>query len=170
VLRGEGRPADALTSAERALATLGELDVTDTTIKLALVEATEAALSLSNLDKAEELLAIPESLDPGQLTPFLQAQTARLRARVQSARGQQHRVDEGFRSAAGLFRQFGFTFYLAVTLLEHAEWLAGQGRSEDAQPLLIGACETFELLRARQWLARASRISHTRREPAAVIS
>jgi predicted ATPase/class 3 adenylate cyclase len=170
VLRAEGRPAEALASAERGLASLGELDVTDTGIKTALVEATEAALTLSNVDKAEELLAIPESLDPGQLTPFLQAQTARLRARLDAAGGRQQRVDEGFRSAAGLFREFGLVFYLAATQLEHAEWLAGQGRSEEAQPLLIGAGDTFEQLQATPWLERASRTSRTRREPAAAIS
>jgi class 3 adenylate cyclase/tetratricopeptide (TPR) repeat protein len=170
VLRGEGRPADALASAERGLATLGELDVTDTSIKLALVEAIEAALTLSNLEKADELLAIPELLDPGQLTPFLQAQTARLRARLEGARGERQRVDEGFRSAAALFRQLGLIFYLAVTQLEHAEWLAARGHSEEAQPLLIEACETFEQLRATPWAARAARTSGTRREPAAEIS
>jgi len=109
-------------------------------------------------------------LDPGQLTPFLQAQTARLRARLEGARGQRQRVDEGFRSAAGLFRQFGLAFYLAVTQLEHAEGLAAHGRGEEAQPLLIEACETFEQLRAAPWLERASRTSRTSREPAAAIS
>jgi class 3 adenylate cyclase/tetratricopeptide (TPR) repeat protein len=169
VLRGEGRPAEALASAERGLASLGELDVTDTSIKIALVEATEAALTLSKLDKADELLAIPESLEPGRLTPFLQAQTARLRARLEGARGQQERVDERFRSAAGLFRQFGLVLYLAVTQLEHAEWLAGQGRNEEAEPLLIGARETFERLRATPWRKRASQTSHTRGKPEAAI-
>jgi predicted ATPase/class 3 adenylate cyclase len=170
VLRAEGRPAEALASAERGLFTLGELDVTDPSIKLALVEAIEAALTLSNLDKAEELLAIPESLDPGQLTPFLQAQSTRLRARLDAARGEQQGVDEGFRSAASLFRERGLVFYLAVSQLEHAEWLAGQGRSDDAQPLRVEAGETFEQLRATPWLERAGQTSATRREPAAAIS
>jgi predicted ATPase/class 3 adenylate cyclase len=169
VLRAEGRPADALASAERALATVGELDVTDTSIKMALVEAAEAALTLSNLDKADELLAIPESLDPGQLTPFLQAQTARLRARVDAARGQEQRVDEGFRSAASLFREFGLVFYLAVSQLEHAEWLAGQGRSEDAQLLLVEARETFAQSRATPWLERAANVAGVKRTAEAAI-
>jgi predicted ATPase len=170
VLRAEGRLAEALASAERGLANLGELDVTDINIKLALVEGTEAAITLSNLDRVEELLAIPESLDPGQLTPFLQAQTERLRARLDAARGQLQRVDERFRSATAILRACGLVFYVAVTQLEHAEWFAGQGRSEDAQPLLIGACETFERLQATPWLERASRASRTGSEPVAAIS
>jgi tetratricopeptide (TPR) repeat protein len=170
VLRAEDRPADALTSAERGLASLGELDVTGIEFKLALVEATEAALTLSSLDRAEELLTIPESLDPGQLTPFLQAQTARLRARLDAAHGEQQGIEERFRSAASLFRECGVVFYLAVTELEHAEWLAGQGHIDDAQPLLVEARETFEQLRATPWLDRAAQVTATRRAPEAAIS
>lgn len=162
VLRCEGRLADALASAERGLMTLGELDVTETSIKQALVEATEAALPLSNLEKAEELLAIPESLDPGQLTPFLQAQTARLSARLEAARGQPQRVHERFSSAATLFREYDLVFCLAVCQLEHAEWLAGQGRNQDAQPLLNEAREVFERLQATPWLERAVQASLVR--------
>jgi class 3 adenylate cyclase/predicted ATPase len=169
VLRAEGRPAEALASAERGLTDLGELDVTDINIKTALVEATEAALTLSNLDKAEDLLAIPEALDPGQATPFLRAQTARLRARLDAARGQQERVDEGFRSAASLFRECGLVFYLALSQLEHAEWLAGQGRSEDAQPLLGQSRATFDQLRATPWLERAAQTIAIRRTAEAAI-
>ena len=45
-------------------------------------------------------------------------------------------------------------FYLAVTELEHAEWLAGQGRDEEAEPLLVEAHEIFERLEATPWLER----------------
>jgi class 3 adenylate cyclase/predicted ATPase len=170
VLRAEGRPADALASAERGLATLGELDVTDMFIKRALVEAAEAALTLSDLEKVEELLALPDSLDPGRMTPFLQAQTARLRARLEAARGQQERVDERFRSAAALFREWDFVFYLAVSQLEHAEWLAAQGRNQDAQPLLTEARDVFKQLRATPWLERAAPTSAVRRPAEVAIS
>jgi hypothetical protein len=43
---------------------------------------------------------------------------------------------------------------LAVTLLEHGEWLAGQGRSEDAASLLTEARVIFERLAARPWVER----------------
>jgi tetratricopeptide (TPR) repeat protein len=69
LLRARGQPAEALAAAERALAGLGELAITDAAMKAALVEAIEAALALPDLDKADQLLAIPEALDPGQLTP-----------------------------------------------------------------------------------------------------
>jgi predicted ATPase len=170
VLRAEGQHADALAAAERPLATLSELAITDTSVKTALVEATEAALALPDLDKGDELLAIAASLQPGELTPFLQANTARLRARLSAARGEQDGIDERFRSAAGLCREFGLVFHLAVTQLEHAEWLTTQKRSGEAQPLLSEAGQTFDRLQAKPWLERTAQVTPARREPQAAIS
>ena len=130
----------------------------------------EAALALDDLDKAEVLLAIPASLDPGEPTPFLQASTARLRARLDAARGSHQRVEEHLRSAAVLFREFGLAFHLAVTQLEHAEWLGARGRTDDAQPLLAEAREAFEQLQATPWLERAAQALPAKREPEAAIS
>jgi class 3 adenylate cyclase/tetratricopeptide (TPR) repeat protein len=161
LLRAEGRPADALAAAERALGVRGELAMTDTSIKMGLVEAVEAALALPDLDRADELLGIAESLDPGEVTPFLQAHTSRLRARLDAARAVDERVDERFLTAAGIFREFDCVFYLAVTQLEHAEWLEAQGRVEDAQSLLVEAHETFAGLQATPWLERADRAART---------
>ncbi|MGH7540092.1 MAG: hypothetical protein ACRELC_03740, partial [Gemmatimonadota bacterium] len=170
LLRSEGHDSEALAAAERALATLGELAITDTQVKQGLVEATEAAFALRDLDKAEELLAIPEALDPGQLTPFLQANAGRLRARLDAARGNHDQVEERFRSAASLCREFGLVFHLAVTQLEHAEWLTGQGRADEAQPLLAEARQTFDRLQATPWLERAAQLTPSRREHEAAIS
>jgi len=84
--------------------------------------------------------------------------------------GRIERVDESFRSAGALFREFGFAFYLAVTQLEHSEWLTAQGRGNEAQPLLDEARQTFEQLQATPWLERAAQVTPTRREPEAAIS
>ena len=65
-------------------------------------------------------------------------------------------MDERFRAAAALFREFGIVFHLAVAQLEHGEWLAAQGRSDEAQPLLAEARETFERLQATPWLERSA--------------
>ena len=170
LLRSEGRDAEAVRAAERALATMSELAITDTQVKTGLVEATEAALALHDLDKAEELLAIPASLDPGELTPFLQANANRLRARLDAARGNHEQVEEGFITAANLCREFSLVFHLAVIHLEHAEWLSGQGRAEDAQPLLAEARQTFDRLQATPWLERTAQITSSRREHEAAVS
>ncbi|MCA1699324.1 MAG: hypothetical protein LC790_10695, partial [Actinobacteria bacterium] len=170
LLRAQGRPAEALASAERALASRGDLAITGTNIKSGLVEATEAALALPDLDKAEELLTIPESLDPGELTPFLHANTARLRARLDAARGNHEQVEERFRTAASLFLEFGLTFHLAVTQLEHAEWLTARHPADEAESLLAEARPTFERLQATPWLERTAQATTTRREPETAIS
>ena len=49
-------------------------------------------------------------------------------------------------------------FWLAVTLVEHAEWLASAGRSIDSGPLVEEAGEIFEGLRATPWLDRVERL------------
>jgi predicted ATPase/class 3 adenylate cyclase len=170
LLRAQGRPDEALATAERALVAVGELTITDTGVKATLVEALEAALAVADLEKAEELLRIPESLDAGELTPFLRANTDRLRARFDAARGNHERVDERFRTAASLFREFGLVFYVAVTQLEHAEWLTSQQRADDAEPLLAEARHTFEQLQATPWLERTARALAARGEAETAIS
>ena len=79
-------------------------------------------------------------------------------------------MEEHLRSAGGLLREFGFVFHLAVTQLEHAEWLGAQGRTDDAQPLLAEARRAFERLQATPWLERAARAFPAKREPEAAIS
>jgi len=168
--RAQGRPAEALAAAERGLALRGELAITTTGIKRSLIEALEAAFALGDLAKAEELLDDVETLQPGELTPFLRGHGARFRARLDAQQDRIERVDESFRNAGALFREFGFAFYLAVTELEHAEWLTEQGRGDEAQPLLDEARQTFEQLQAIPWLERAAQITPARREPEAAIS
>jgi hypothetical protein len=57
----------------------------------------------------------------------------------------------------GAFRDIGLPFWVAVTQLELGEWLPGQDRLEEAEPLLAEARGVFEGLRARPWLERADR-------------
>jgi tetratricopeptide (TPR) repeat protein len=170
LLRLEGRSDEALAVAEQTLATLGELTLTDAAIKTCLVEAIEAALAVPNLKKARELLATSESADPGERTPFLQANISRLSARADAAGGNHEPVEDRFRAAATLFREFGLVFHVAVTQLEQAEWLAGRGRADDAEPLLAEARRTFEQLRASPWLVRTAHVTATGREPETAIS
>jgi tetratricopeptide (TPR) repeat protein len=156
LLRAHGRPSDALAAAERGLAALGELPITDAQIKGALIEAIEAALAVPDLAKAEELLAILDSLDPGQLTPLLDASKARFHARIDAARGRDDGIEDRFLRATALFDEFDMVFHCAVTQLEHAEWLVGQDRGDEADPLLAEARQTFEQLQATPWLERVA--------------
>jgi hypothetical protein len=74
-----------------------------------------------------------------------------------AARGDADAGASGFQTAAASFREYGLTFWLAVTLLEHGEWLVGQMRGDEAQPLLADAREIFGRLEAAPWLERAAR-------------
>jgi len=88
----------------------------------------------------------------GSRPPYLDAQARRFRARL---------ADDGagYEAAAERFRELGIPFWLAVTLLEHAEWLVGQGQPSQAEPLLAEATEIFERLEARPWLERTTRLA-----------
>jgi hypothetical protein len=59
-------------------------------------------------------------------------------------------------------------FFVAATELEHAEWLTGQGRGDEAEPLLTEAREIFERLEAAPWLARCDAVAPARAETVSV--
>jgi tetratricopeptide (TPR) repeat protein len=158
VLRAEGNHEAALAAAERALAAMAVMGPSHQAVKVGFVQALEAALTLGQLGKAEALLSQIETLRPGELPPFLRAQSSRLRARLVAAEGEDEPVEQGFKTAAAIFREYGIPFWLAVTQLEHAEWLSGQGRRDEAEPLAAEARATFERLEAAPWLERAMQL------------
>jgi tetratricopeptide (TPR) repeat protein len=156
----EGRPADALAALEEAMAVREELGIgmSNTVVKRALVTAVEAALSLGDLARADELLEVVRSARPGQVTPWLRAQMARLTARADDLRGAQGAVEAGFGVSENGLRGLGAVFDLAVVLTEHTEWLAAQGQLETAKVLRGEAQAIWEQLRAQLWLERLDRI------------
>jgi tetratricopeptide (TPR) repeat protein len=156
VLRAEGDHEGALAAAERVLESIPVLGASHQTVKIGFVEVLEAAVALGQLDKAEERVAQIEALRPGDLPPFLRGQASRFRARLATTRGEDDGIEGRFEDAARTFREFGIPFWLAVTELEHAEWLTEQGREDEAEPLLSEAREIFERLEAAFWLQRAS--------------
>lgn len=54
-------------------------------------------------------------------------------------------------------RKLEWPYYLARTLVEHAEWLASVGRRAEAGPLLAEAETLLTPLRASVWLERIER-------------
>ena len=154
LLRARRRPAEALASAERGLAYRTELGLANRNVKRCLVEAVEATLELDDQVRAAELLGLVDALKPGELAPWLQAQCHRLHARLDSRRGAHDNIDRNFRTAETIFAEYELVFHLAVTQLEHAEWLGHVGRLDDAGRLLGAAEQTFERLEAAPWLER----------------
>ena len=124
-------------------------------VKIAMGEALESAYALGRLDELEQMLARIDAIPPGKRPPFLVADAARFRALLAAARGEQNAVEQGFKTAAAVFREHGLTFYVGLTQLEHGEWLAAQGRNDEAAPLLAEAREIFGRLGATPSLERA---------------
>jgi tetratricopeptide (TPR) repeat protein len=162
LLLAEGQYAEALRNAEASLETRHATGIAYEAAKEAFVVAVEAALALDDVSRAEELLAVVDTLPPGQSPQFLEAHSHRFHARLAVRAVDVEEADRFFRRGAGLFRELGYPFYLAVTLLEHGQLLVTLDRPEEAESLLTEAREIFERLEATPWLeridvARASR-------------
>ena len=123
-------------------------------MKEAYFIAGEAALTLGDVAKVEELIAMIEVLPPGPNLAVPAGALPRLRARLAALRGDLDEVERLFKRAAARFRELGVPFYLGVTALEHGEWLAAHDRADEAGALLAEAREVFEELEAAPWQVR----------------
>jgi class 3 adenylate cyclase/tetratricopeptide (TPR) repeat protein len=165
LLRARDQLDEAREAALAAVAVSPEIGIFR--VKEALTEALEAALQLDDFERIEELLATVAALKPGAKPPFLAAQESRFRALLASRRGEPG-VEGGLTSSAAAFRELEMPFWLAVTMLEHAEWLAVQSRPEEAAPLFDEAREIFHRLGAQPWLERLDQTAAGAPEPTAV--
>jgi tetratricopeptide (TPR) repeat protein len=155
LLRAEGRPAEALASAEAARADFLSI-AHEHYAHECLVEAVEAALELDDIARAEALIGEAEALPPIARRTMLDHQLLRLRALVAGRRGAAGGEAELAEAARG-FRELGMRFWLAVALLELAEALRADGRTAEAEQPLDEARAIFSELEARPWLERAGR-------------
>ncbi|MGA8297066.1 MAG: hypothetical protein WB770_08505, partial [Acidimicrobiales bacterium] len=135
VRRAEGDARRAFEAAEAAIDAGKMLPFAFIGIKLGLIGAIESAFDLGDEAKAEQMLVRIESLLPGESTPFLDAVAARFRARLSANRGIAG-TDASFKGAEAKFRRLSTPFWLAMTLLEHAEWLVAEKGSKEAGSLL----------------------------------
>lgn len=169
VLRAEGQEREALGAAQQLLNELLESRrPDDQPVKIAFAQALDAALALGEREQAQQLLATVEALPPGRLAPTLRAHASRFRARLAAHDGEAVRADQGFATAASIFREYSMPFWLAITLAEQAEWLHSSGRATEAEPLLAEARATFERLDAKPWLARVEALEAQPRAEASV--
>ena len=84
--------------------------------------------------RARALLDVSHALQSGQASALLRAQRSRLTGLVGLAEGNDPELD--LRAALTGFGEYGAPFYLARTRLELGRWLLGQGRGDEAAPLL----------------------------------
>jgi len=148
VLRTEGKPREALDVVAPVLES-SDLGITFLTIKLAFIEALEAAFEIGDAARLEALLERIESLRPGERPPLLDAHARRFRAKLSAD-------VSGFAAAAERFRKLEMPFWLGVTQLEHAERLLELDSTAEAEPLLAEAREIFARLEAKPWRDRAT--------------
>jgi class 3 adenylate cyclase/tetratricopeptide (TPR) repeat protein len=165
IARARGRSTEALVEARNALKYLDESGPSAEQSKEAFVLGLEAAFDIDDLVAVDEFLSWIADLPRGKRPEFLEAHALRFRARLADARGDGSGVERQFKGATGLFREIAFPFYMAVTMLEHGEWLVAHGRDEDAQPLLAEAGEIFERLGARPWAERLEKAAATSLRP-----
>jgi hypothetical protein len=166
VLRTAGDARAGLEVIDRELTrAIDELGVSEVTPKLMLVEALEAAFEAGDRSKLEQLLGTIEQLRPGQRPPMLAAHAARFRAKIASGTTEAEAL---FQRAEQMFHEYELPFWLAVTQLEHGEWLVGQLRPAEAESLVADARETFERLDASPWVERANAVFEQR--PAEAVS
>ena len=147
IARAEGRFQDALKDGVAAIEAAETLGYGQQAAKQGFVAATESALTLGDTATTRGLLARATDAPPGHRAPFLDAQACRFRGRLDADEAQ-------YGAAEAMFRELELPFWLAVTQAEHGEWLTNQERTEEAQPLLADARETFERLGARPYLDR----------------
>jgi tetratricopeptide (TPR) repeat protein len=165
----EGRLEDVIDAAERMIG-MKDLFGPQAINGDALYFATDAALSLQEVGRAEAIVAELEALYPGEIMPSMRGHRERLRGKVDMANGRHEGVERRLQNAANEFRAIPAPFWLGVTLLDHAEWLVGQGRADEAEPLLTEARQIFEGLRARPWLERLDGVRSAAAPPAADLA
>ena len=154
LLLSQGKYGETLALGREALEARSSLGPVCPAVREGFVIGAEAALALDDLEAVDALLAVPEGFGQSDLTPSWRGQVDRLTARLASERGELDRVEPKFKAAAAYFQEINTPYWLAVTLAEHAEWLFGQDRVNEAEPLLAEARAIFERLKARPWLER----------------
>jgi class 3 adenylate cyclase/tetratricopeptide (TPR) repeat protein len=158
LLLAEGEARQALVSADEAIRLRDELAGGLSSIGGAYVAGLEAAFLLGDEAKVDELLGLLEQMTPGDLSHHLRGAGARFGARRAGLSADADTAAAGFAAAAGIYRELEMPFDLAVVLLEHAEMLAGEGPSEEADELAAEAREIFERLHATPYLRRLASV------------
>jgi tetratricopeptide (TPR) repeat protein len=142
--RAEGRLDEALAAGAATIEVAEIFAATFQAVKHGVIDALEAALALGETGKAEELFAFADGLPPASRSPYLDLQVQRIRARIAGDAA-------GLEAAARRFRELESPFWVAVTLLEHAELTGDEGSRAEAR-------EIFESLGARPWIERAAAV------------
>jgi hypothetical protein len=168
--RRTGKLDDAAAASSAALEHARAVSGIDDDFTLFWVTALDDQLAAAKLDEAERILAVIAEAPRGHVATLLRALVPFMRARLNTARGVDENVEADFRQAAEALRSFGAPFYLARTLVDHAEWLDGRGRVAEAMPIAAEARDLLAGLKATPWLERAQRLAGDSAPPTADLA
>lgn len=123
----------------------------------------ETALHAGDLRLAERIFLPGGSAPQGKLSPGVKAQVLRLRGLIAADRGDDAAVVEvDLRAGIAALDHFGAQGLHARAEEEFGRWLASQGRTSEAEPLLAEARATYEQIGAVGWLAQLESTAHAR--------
>ena len=142
VLAAEGRHEDAFRQALRALSE-------PVSAWWVYFHVLDVAAALPDAHAAQELVARADETTRGKRWAVVDAQAARLRARLP-----EHDSIAELEESERRFRDLEVPFHTAVAQAERAEHLIAAGRLDEGREFLAEARHTFERLRARPWLER----------------
>jgi class 3 adenylate cyclase/tetratricopeptide (TPR) repeat protein len=151
VLRETGRAEEATAEARGPVIELIHRATAESAPLFA--EVVECCFAATDPETVQELLEAVDELKPAELTPLLDAEATRARARLAAHNDDREAAEQHFRRAIALFVELETPFYLARAQLEYAELLSAAGN--DASGLLSEAETVFDALGARPWLDRA---------------
>jgi class 3 adenylate cyclase/tetratricopeptide (TPR) repeat protein len=128
-------------------------------VRAAFPDGVDAALALGDLDAIDRMVALFADRPPGAVPLFLRMQVRRARALAAAERGDNSEVEQDLRGAEAVMADLGYRYWQARVQLDLAEWLARQGRPDEALAIAGAAAATFEELRVGPMLARARAVS-----------
>jgi tetratricopeptide (TPR) repeat protein len=152
-----GQPRDVLRHARATLTHAGALGISHESLRWAWPLAARAAFELRDTAAVGELLARLDAYRPGHLVPMLRAERDLVRARVAAADGAASAAAAFAAAIAGL-RERSTTYHLAHGLLDHAQYLLGQGDVSAAALTVEEARDIGDRLRCQPLLDRAANL------------
>jgi class 3 adenylate cyclase/tetratricopeptide (TPR) repeat protein len=153
-----GHPRDALRLARATLAHAGAMGISHEFLCWAWPLAARAAFALRDSAAARDLLAQLDAYQPGHLAPMLRAERDLVRARLAAADGAEGTAAVAFAAAIASLRERGTPYHLAHGLLDHAQYLLGQGDAGAAAPAIEEARDIGDRLRCQPLLDRAANL------------
>ncbi len=157
VLNAEGEAGQALALAEDTLrASIEQSSLVS--LRQALVEAVEAAFTLDQESKVQELIDLMRRNIRAGAQPSIDAHLLRWTGRLAERRGDAEEAETHLRQAAEAFDSLSRPFWSAVARMELGEVLARAGRLRQAEELIAQARRTFTELGAQPYVDRTDRV------------